>query len=47
MVSHNTLIRFDTLIFQSRGVWTDKNILEVLTHNVQEANQPRTRPQTI
>jgi hypothetical protein len=39
MVSHDTLIRFDTLIFLSRtGSGPTKNILEVLTHNGQEEN---------
>jgi hypothetical protein len=48
MVSHDTLIRFDTLIFLSRtGSEPTKNILEVLTYDVQEKSKPRKSPQTI
>ena len=45
MVSHDTLIRLDTLIIQSRmGSKPTKNILEVLTHYAQEENKSRKKP---
>ena len=45
MVSFDTLIRLDTLIIQSRtGSEPTKNILEVLTHYVQEEYKSRKKP---
>jgi hypothetical protein len=48
MGSHDTLIRLDTLIIQSRtGSEPTKNILEVMTHHVYKENQPGKNLQTL